>query len=89
MKIIYFSWVKKNLGISEEKIKPPKNIKSIKLLIEWLSSKNYKYEKVFLYYQALVPKPIIALVAISLGIKEIILAAFVKEISVSHIGIMK
>ena len=48
MKIIYFSWVKKNLGISEEKINPPKNIKSIKLLIEWLSSKNYKYEKVFL-----------------------------------------
>ena len=29
MKIIYFSWVKKNLGISEEKINPPKNIKSI------------------------------------------------------------
>ncbi len=48
MKIIYFSWVKKDLGVSEEKISPPKNIKNIQLLIEWLSSKNYKYEKVFL-----------------------------------------
>ena len=48
MKIIYFSWIKKKLGVNEEKINPPNNIKNIKLLIEWLSLKNYKYQKVFL-----------------------------------------
>ena len=40
MKIIYFSWIKKKLGVNEEKINPPNNIKNIKLLIEWLSSKK-------------------------------------------------
>jgi len=30
MKIIYFSWLKENLGISEENVVPPKNINNIK-----------------------------------------------------------
>ena len=40
MKIIYFSWLKENLGISEENVVPPKNINNINDLINWLSKKS-------------------------------------------------
>ena len=48
MKIVYFSWLKEILGISEEKVRPPKNIKNIKDLIKWLGTKSIKHRKVFL-----------------------------------------
>ena len=48
MKIIYFSWLKEILGISEENIRPPKNIKNVENLIKWLSTKSIKHKKVFL-----------------------------------------
>tara|TARA_B100000315_G_C14310058_1_gene465918 strand:+ start:62 stop:313 length:252 start_codon:yes stop_codon:yes gene_type:complete len=48
MKIIYFSWLKEILGISEENVKPPTNIKNIKNLIKWLGTKSTKHRKVFL-----------------------------------------
>ena len=48
MKIIYFSWLKEILGISEEKVMPPKNIKNINDLIKWLGAKSTKHRKVFL-----------------------------------------
>ena len=48
MKIVYFSWLKEILGISEENVRPPKNIKNIKDLIKWLSAKSIKHRKVFL-----------------------------------------
>ena len=48
MKIVYFSWLKEILGISEENVRPPKNIKNIKDLIKWLGPKSIKHRKVFL-----------------------------------------
>ena len=48
MKIIYFSWLKEILKISEEKVRPPSNIKNIDNLIKWLSAKSTKHRKVFL-----------------------------------------
>ena len=48
MKIVYFSWLKEILGISEENVKPPTNIKNIKNLIKWLGTKSTKHRKVFL-----------------------------------------
>ena len=45
MKIIYFSWLKENIGLSEENIKLPSNIKNIKNLIKWLSEKSNKHKK--------------------------------------------
>ena len=48
MKIIYFSWLKENLGISEENVVPPKNINNINDLINWLSKKSTKHKKIFL-----------------------------------------
>jgi molybdopterin synthase sulfur carrier subunit len=48
MKIIYFSWLKEILDISEENVNLPKNIKNIKDLIKWLCTKSTKHRKVFL-----------------------------------------
>ena len=48
MKIIYFSWLKEILEISEERVRPPSNIKNIDNLIKWLSAKSTKHRKVFL-----------------------------------------
>ena len=48
MKIVYFSWLKEILGISEENVRPPKNIKNIKDLIKWLGTKSIKHRKVLL-----------------------------------------
>ena len=48
MKIIYFSWLKEILGISEENVKPPANIQNIENLTKWLSAKSEKHKQVFL-----------------------------------------
>ena len=48
MKIIYFSWLKEILKISEEKVRPPSNIKNIDNLIKWLGAKSIKHKKIFL-----------------------------------------
>ena len=48
MKIIYFSWLKETLGISEENVRPPDNIKNINNLIKWLGKKSMEHRKVFL-----------------------------------------
>ena len=48
MKIIYFSWLKQTIGISEENIKLPSNIKNIENLIKWLGTKSIKHKKAFL-----------------------------------------
>ncbi len=48
MKIIYFSWLKEILEISEENLRPPKNIKNIENLIKWLGTQSVKHKKTFL-----------------------------------------
>ena len=47
MRILYFSWIKKSLETSEEKVNPPKNIKNVKSLVNWLGLRSKKHKKVF------------------------------------------
>lgn len=45
--MIYFSWIRENIGKNEENIEVPENIKTIKELIEWLKTKGEEYKQTF------------------------------------------
>ncbi len=47
MKVLYFSWIKDNIGKSEEEISIDENIKTISDLINYLITKNESYKKAF------------------------------------------
>jgi len=47
MKVLYFSWIKDNIGKNEEEISLDKNIKTISDLINYLITINENYKKVF------------------------------------------
>jgi len=40
MKLLYFAWIRVKMGVPGEHIDPPKNIKDIKGLIDWIKQRN-------------------------------------------------
>ena len=40
MKLLYFAWIRVKMGVSGEEIDPPKNIKDIEGLIDWIKQRN-------------------------------------------------
>ena len=40
MKLLYFAWIRVKMGVSSEHVDPPKNIKDIKGLIDWIKQRN-------------------------------------------------
>ena len=40
MKLLYFAWIRVKMGVSSEHVVPPKNIKDIKGLIDWIKQRN-------------------------------------------------
>ena len=40
MNLLYFAWIRVKMGVSGESIDPPKNIKDIKGLIDWIKQRN-------------------------------------------------
>ena len=49
MKILYFSWLKEKVGKSLEEIEKPKEVHSIKDLIEFLKNNSNKHQNAFKY----------------------------------------
>ena len=47
MKLLYFAWISTKLGVSEELIDVPPDIKNVKGLIDWLISQGDAYKTVF------------------------------------------
>ena len=47
MKILYFSWIKDNIGKSEEEINLTGNVETITDLVNYLVSVNENYKKAF------------------------------------------
>ncbi len=47
MIIKYFSWIREHVGISEEEIQLPKNVKTIDELINYLTNLNDNYKSAF------------------------------------------
>ena len=46
MKLLYFAWIRTKLGVSEELVDVPPDIKNVKGLIDWLINQGDAYKTV-------------------------------------------
>jgi molybdopterin synthase sulfur carrier subunit len=47
MKALYFAWVRERIGLAEEEIAPPRDVATVRQLIEWLSARGDGYAAAF------------------------------------------
>lgn len=47
MKAVYFAWVRERIGLAEEEIAPPENVKTVGQLVDWLASRGDGYAAAF------------------------------------------
>lgn len=40
MKILYFAWVRSRVGVGEEHVDPPAQVKTVAALLEWLKTRS-------------------------------------------------
>jgi molybdopterin synthase sulfur carrier subunit len=47
MKALYFAWVRERVGLGEEEIAPPREVKSVADLVTWLKGRGENYAMAF------------------------------------------
>ncbi|MCC3244067.1 molybdopterin converting factor subunit 1 [Methylocystis sp. WRRC1] len=47
MKAVYFAWVRERIGLAEEEISPPQDVKTVRQLVEWLAARGEGYALAF------------------------------------------
>ena len=47
MKLLYFAWIRTNLGVSEESVDVPSEINDVRALLDWLINRDESYKAVF------------------------------------------
>ena len=47
MKAVYFAWVRERIGLAEEELSLPENIKTVAELVDWLVSRGEGYALAF------------------------------------------
>jgi sulfur-carrier protein len=47
MKAVYFAWVRERIGLSEEEIAPPREVETVRQLVEWLAARGDGYAAAF------------------------------------------
>jgi sulfur-carrier protein len=47
MKVKYFAWVRERIGVAEESVEPPADVRTVSDLIEWLSRRGETYAHAF------------------------------------------
>ncbi len=47
MNVLYFAWVKQKIGVSEERIDAPANVKTVQDLVEFLRARGRGYADAF------------------------------------------
>jgi molybdopterin synthase sulfur carrier subunit len=47
MKLLYFAWVRERIGIPEEEIDPPANVRTVGDLVAWLKERGEEYAYAF------------------------------------------
>ncbi len=40
MQLLYFAWVRQKVGLAEEQVSPPENVRDVAGLIEWLIARS-------------------------------------------------
>jgi molybdopterin synthase sulfur carrier subunit len=47
MKAVYFAWVRERIGVSEEVIEPPREVETVRQLVDWLAARGDGYAAAF------------------------------------------
>ncbi|GIR53964.1 MAG: molybdopterin synthase sulfur carrier subunit [Rhodospirillaceae bacterium] len=47
MKLLYFAWIRTNLGVSEELVDVPSEINDVRGLLDWLINRGESYKAAF------------------------------------------
>jgi sulfur-carrier protein len=43
MKAVYFAWVRERIGLSEEELTPPREVETVRQLVDWLAARGDNY----------------------------------------------
>lgn len=47
MRAVYFAWVRERIGLADETIEPPADVRTVAALIGWLRARGPEYEHAF------------------------------------------
>jgi molybdopterin synthase sulfur carrier subunit len=47
MKAVYFAWVRERIGLAEEEIAPPREVETVRQLVDWLTARGDNYAAAF------------------------------------------
>ncbi|WP_043363413.1 molybdopterin converting factor subunit 1 [Belnapia sp. F-4-1] len=47
MRILYFAWVKQRIGVGEEELSPPPEVRDVAGLIDWLAGRSPGHAEAF------------------------------------------
>ena len=47
MKLLYFAWLRERIGVGSEDVTPPEGVDTVEALIDWLKTKEPRYEAAF------------------------------------------
>lgn len=47
MKLLYFAWIRTNLGVSGESVDVPSEINDVRALLDWLINRGERYKAAF------------------------------------------
>ena len=47
MKLLYFAWVRERVGMAEETVEPPANVRTVEDLMAWLAKRGESYAHAF------------------------------------------
>jgi sulfur-carrier protein len=47
MKAVYFAWVRERIGLAEEELTPPREVETVRQLVDWLAARGDNYAAAF------------------------------------------
>lgn len=43
MRLVYFAWIRERIGLTEESVIPPRDVKTVGQLLDWLKGRGEEY----------------------------------------------